>query len=265
MCFSSSATAGATWSSCAAKHESDRCLGRAATSRNLSLRVSYTPPDLRSRRHLLDRSDHQRRSGRCSWNQGASAIRALGRMGSPRDCRDRPPGTSRPRHRPRRAPPAAASIESFVTYYNVDRTHIGVGKGSPSGRLAEQRGPGRKPKSSASPGRRPASPLRMAPGGVSRFGPEVHLDRAAGSVSGRGSCARGPMAPSIRPSWTTTEAPSPASVRPVPSRLVRRALHGSCFGDPHANSGVRAKASVPLDRGVGIDKNSTISSPPADP
>jgi len=30
-------------------------------------------------------------------------------------------------------------IESFVTYYNVDRTHIGVGKGSPSGRLAEQK------------------------------------------------------------------------------------------------------------------------------
>jgi transposase InsO family protein len=30
-------------------------------------------------------------------------------------------------------------IESFVTYYNEDRTHIGEGKGSPSGRLAEQK------------------------------------------------------------------------------------------------------------------------------
>ena len=29
-------------------------------------------------------------------------------------------------------------IESFVTYYNVDRTHIGVGKDSPSGRPVEQ-------------------------------------------------------------------------------------------------------------------------------
>jgi transposase InsO family protein len=30
-------------------------------------------------------------------------------------------------------------IESFVTYYNVDRTHLGVGKDSPSGRPVEQR------------------------------------------------------------------------------------------------------------------------------
>jgi len=30
-------------------------------------------------------------------------------------------------------------IESFVTYYNVDRTHIGVGKDSPCGRPVEQR------------------------------------------------------------------------------------------------------------------------------
>jgi len=30
-------------------------------------------------------------------------------------------------------------IESFVTYYNVDRTHIGVGKDSPYGRPVEQR------------------------------------------------------------------------------------------------------------------------------
>jgi len=30
-------------------------------------------------------------------------------------------------------------IESFVTYYNVDRTHLAVGKDSPSGRLAEQK------------------------------------------------------------------------------------------------------------------------------
>jgi transposase InsO family protein len=29
--------------------------------------------------------------------------------------------------------------KSFVTYYNEDRTHIGVGKDSPSGRLAEQK------------------------------------------------------------------------------------------------------------------------------
>jgi transposase InsO family protein len=30
-------------------------------------------------------------------------------------------------------------IESFVTYYNVDRTHVGVGKDSPCGRPVEQR------------------------------------------------------------------------------------------------------------------------------
>ena len=30
-------------------------------------------------------------------------------------------------------------IESFVTDYNVDRTHIGLGKDSPFGRLVEQR------------------------------------------------------------------------------------------------------------------------------
>jgi transposase InsO family protein len=30
-------------------------------------------------------------------------------------------------------------IESFVTYYNVDRTHLAAGKNSPSGRLAEQK------------------------------------------------------------------------------------------------------------------------------
>jgi transposase InsO family protein len=30
-------------------------------------------------------------------------------------------------------------IESFVTYYNVDRTHIGVGKDSPCGRPVEKR------------------------------------------------------------------------------------------------------------------------------
>ena len=30
-------------------------------------------------------------------------------------------------------------IESFVTYYNVDRTHIGVGKDSPYSRPVEQR------------------------------------------------------------------------------------------------------------------------------
>jgi hypothetical protein len=34
-------------------------------------------------------------------------------------------------------------IESFVTYYNEDRTHIGVGKDSPCGRPVEQR-PGRQ-------------------------------------------------------------------------------------------------------------------------
>ena len=34
-------------------------------------------------------------------------------------------------------------ITSFVTYYNVDRTHIGVGKDSPYGRPVEQR-PGRR-------------------------------------------------------------------------------------------------------------------------
>jgi transposase InsO family protein len=34
-------------------------------------------------------------------------------------------------------------IESFVTYYNVDRTHIGVGKDSPCGRPVEQR-PGQR-------------------------------------------------------------------------------------------------------------------------
>jgi len=34
-------------------------------------------------------------------------------------------------------------IESFVTYYNMDRTHIGASKDSPCGRPAEQR-PGRK-------------------------------------------------------------------------------------------------------------------------
>jgi putative transposase len=30
-------------------------------------------------------------------------------------------------------------IKSFVTYYNEDRTHIGVGEDSPSGRPVEQR------------------------------------------------------------------------------------------------------------------------------
>ena len=30
-------------------------------------------------------------------------------------------------------------IESFVTYYNIDRTHLGVGKDSPCGRPVEQR------------------------------------------------------------------------------------------------------------------------------
>ena len=34
-------------------------------------------------------------------------------------------------------------IKSFVTHYNEDRTHIGVGKDSPCGRPVEQR-PGRK-------------------------------------------------------------------------------------------------------------------------
>jgi transposase InsO family protein len=30
-------------------------------------------------------------------------------------------------------------IESFVTYYNADRTHLGIGTDSPSGRPVEQR------------------------------------------------------------------------------------------------------------------------------
>jgi hypothetical protein len=65
-------------------------------------------------------------------------------------------------------------IESFVNYYNEDRTHLGVGKDSPCGRPVEQR-PGRKAKCRQAPaGRRPAPPLRLAPSGVGRFEPEVH-------------------------------------------------------------------------------------------
>jgi len=77
-----------------------------------------------------------------------------------------------------------------------------------------------------SPGRWPASPLCLAPGGVSRFGPEVHLNLAAGSIGGGGSCARGPKVTSIRESGTTIEAPSPSS-----GALLHRASHALLFTD----------------------------------
>jgi len=49
-------------------------------------------------------------------------------------------------------------IESYVTYHNLDRTHIGVGEGSPCVPNGQRRQP--------PPGRRPASPLRLAPGAL---------------------------------------------------------------------------------------------------
>jgi hypothetical protein len=75
-------------------------------------------------------------------------------------------------------------------------------------------------------GRRPAPPLRLAPGRVSRFGPEVHLDLAAGSIGGRGSCDSRPMAPSIHPSGATIEAPFPAS-----GALLHPTSHGVLFAN----------------------------------
>jgi len=67
-------------------------------------------------------------------------------------------------------------------------------------------------------GRRPASPLRLAPGGVGRLGPEDSLDHAAGSIGGMWSFARGPMAPFIHAAGTTSGAPFPASA-PCPTPL----------------------------------------------
>jgi hypothetical protein len=76
------------------------------------------------------------------------------------------------------------------------------------------------------PGRRPASPLRLAQSGGDGFGTEVLLDLAAGSIGGGGSRARGPTAPSIHPSGATIEAPFPWSGAPL-----HLASHGVRFTD----------------------------------
>jgi hypothetical protein len=86
------------------------------------------------------------------------------------------------------------------------------------------------------PGRRPASPLRLAPGGVDRFGPDVSLDHAAASIGGWWSSARGPKASSSHAAGTTSGAPLPGGRRPASSRFARRLVHGSCFGDRQAPS-----------------------------
>jgi hypothetical protein len=84
-------------------------------------------------------------------------------------------------------------------------------------------------------GRRPAPPQRPAPSGVGRFGPEVQLDHAAGSIGGRGSCTRGPTAPSILASGTTIEVtfrrPAPCSIQlrtPSCSRIAFWRPTGKC-------------------------------------
>jgi hypothetical protein len=88
-------------------HDSYRCLGRPAASRDFSLRVGAALSDLRSRCHLLGRADgHDPVDA-----HGANAHQLpepLAKWGRVEVCRSRPPRASRPRHRPQRAPPAAA-------------------------------------------------------------------------------------------------------------------------------------------------------------
>jgi hypothetical protein len=122
-------------------HQSDCCLGRAATSRDLSLRVGAALHDLRSRHHLLGRADGDdpvdahgptRTSYQSPWQNGV-AERFVGTVR--RELLDHVIVLNESHLR--------QLIESFVTYYNVDRTHIGVGKDSRCGRPVEQR-PGRR-------------------------------------------------------------------------------------------------------------------------
>src|SRR6266568_3769798 len=88
--------------------EPDRCLGRAAASRGLSVRFGTAFPDLRPRCHLLGRSD---------GDAAVDADRAdadqlpepLAEWGCRALRRQRPPGVARPRHRPERAPPGPSA------------------------------------------------------------------------------------------------------------------------------------------------------------
>ena len=136
-----------------------------------------------------------------------------------------------------RTPSWDGSAPGFA--HNADRTHIGVGKDSPSGRPVEQASRRDVQRREPPTGPRPASPLHLAPGSVSRFGPEVHQGHAAG----------GPPATSILASWSTTEASFPA-----PGGLLHPASRAALFTDrvlathgtggnqtlPGARHGVRA-------------------------
>jgi hypothetical protein len=135
------------------------------------------------------------------------------------------PGTSRPRHRPERAPPAAA--DRFLCRLLQRRPNASRGRQGLSVR-ASCRAASRRDIQRRQPlaGRRPASPLRLPPGGVGRFGPDVSLDHAAASIGGWWSSARGSKALSIHAAGTTSGAPFPA-----PDALLHPASHTVLFTD----------------------------------
>ncbi len=107
MCFSSSATAGATWPAAPSRRPQPLPGSRssfASPFRSTRHRVSC----LRPRLHLLGRRD-----GNAAVNSdGADADQLpepLAEWGCRTLRRHRPPGAARPRHRPERAPPTPAA------------------------------------------------------------------------------------------------------------------------------------------------------------
>jgi hypothetical protein len=151
--------------------------------------------------------------------------KSLAKWGRGEICWNRPPGTSRPRHRTERAPPAA--VDRLLCRLLQRRPNASRGRQGLSVRTSGRAEAGRDVQRRQPPsGRRPASPLRMAPGGVGRFGPEVHLGPAAGSIGGRWSSARSPKASSIHAAGTTSGAPFPA-----PDALLHPASHAVLFTD----------------------------------
>jgi hypothetical protein len=224
ICLSVPVSAATAWLQCGPAGDTLRAVSTRATGRKglgLPLRVGAALSDLRPRRHLLGRNDGDDPVDA----HGANAHELpepLAERGRGEIFRHSPPRTSRSRHRLERAPPAATDQvvrQLLQRRQNEHRGRQGLTVRASCRAEARPRSQRRQPPT----GPRPASPPRLAPVGVSRFGPEGPLDRAAGSVGGRGSCARGPKASSIHAAGTTTAAPFPG-----PDALLHPASMPSC-------------------------------------
>ena len=124
-------------------------------------------------------------------------------------------------------------IESFVTHYNVDRTHIGWAR-THRAVVLSKRGPALRSTSSASPGS--AACITATPG-VKQRRPGRHPQFI--QISPPPASAEGDRVPAgrwCRPSTrlTTRSRPRFRRQHPAPPRFKRRSVHRSCLGERQA-------------------------------